>query len=145
MLLRASGERLGETPDLRAVNEGAKAASGVRCGAELLAFTDAVLSRDAVAIAAARAELRAALGPEAVVDAAGVVANFERMNRIADAIGIPLDLPAGAASLDVQQELGLRRFASASHTPEPTPLQRALRPIAKPLLRIGARLLGGRG
>ena len=38
----------------------------------------------------ARTEL-ASLGEEAVVEVAGIVSNFQRMNRIANGTGIPID------------------------------------------------------
>jgi hypothetical protein len=50
------------------------------------------------------------MGPEAVVDAAGVASNFERMVRIADATGIPLDERMEKASKDVREALDLERF-----------------------------------
>jgi hypothetical protein len=43
-----------------------------------------------------------------------VASNFERMTRIADATGIPLDAPAAALSADLRDTLGLDRFASAA-------------------------------
>jgi hypothetical protein len=50
------------------------------------------------------------MGPEAMVDAAGVASNFERMVRIADATGIPLDERMEKASKDVREALDLERF-----------------------------------
>lgn len=50
------------------------------------------------------------MGPEAMVDAAGVASNFERMVRIADATGIPLDERMAKASKDVREALELERF-----------------------------------
>lgn len=49
-----------------------------------------------------------ALGPRAMVDAAGVTSNFERMVRIADATGIELDdrLAQGSARVRAALELG---------------------------------------
>ena len=58
----------------------------------------------------------------ALVDAAAVVGNFERMVRIADGTGIPLDKPVAMVSADMREELGLdaksvaARFTSESHT-----------------------------
>ena len=46
----------------------------------------------------------------ALVDAAGVASNFERMVRIADATGIPLDARMAALSQDVRDTLHLERF-----------------------------------
>lgn len=42
-------------------------------------------------MAAAREQLSAALGPPAVVEAAGVFATFQRMDRLADAAGLRAD------------------------------------------------------
>ena len=47
--------------------------------------------------------------PEALVDAAGVASNFERMVRIADSTGIPLDERMAALSQAVRDELQLER------------------------------------
>ncbi len=50
------------------------------------------------------------MGSEAVVDAAGVASNFERMVRIADGTGIPLGESLAARSQSVREELDLERF-----------------------------------
>lgn len=52
-----------------------------------------------------------ALGPEAMIDAAGVASNFERMVRIADSTGIELGDLLEQASADVREALGLERPA----------------------------------
>lgn len=64
--------------------------SGVEHGAALLALVDASLRDDAAGRASARLAIESALGPAAVVAAAGVIADFELMNRIADATGLPV-------------------------------------------------------
>ena len=60
-------------------------------------------------LAQARADVTAALGPAAMVDAAGVASNFERMVRIADATGIELGDQLEQFSADVRATLGLER------------------------------------
>jgi hypothetical protein len=105
----------GAAVDLSAVNGDAADASGVAQGAELLAFTEAVMSGQGVA--AARVRLRAVLPPEGYVAAAGVIGAFNVVDRIADATGIPLDDMMLAMSGDVRAELGLARFGSAANTP----------------------------
>ena len=50
------------------------------------------------------------MGSAAMVDAAGVASNFERMVRIADATGIPLDARMQALSQEVRDVLDLERF-----------------------------------
>ena len=56
------------------------------------------------------------MGVQELVDAAGVVANFQRMVRIADGCGIPLDEFTRDATDDVREELGLHEYASAANT-----------------------------
>jgi len=58
------------------------------------------------------------LGDEAFVDVVATIAAFNVVDRIADATGIPLDPMMRAMSVDVRQELGLSRFASAANTPQ---------------------------
>ena len=104
--------------DLRAVNGEAPADSGVAHGAELLAFTDAVMHGDDAATTQARAALRAVLTPESYVAVAGIIAAFNVVDRIADSTGIPLDEMMVAMSGDVREELRLARFASSANTPQ---------------------------
>lgn len=90
--------------------------SGVPHGGVLTAFAEALVQGDEAALACARTRVAEALGPGGLADAAAVASNFERMNRIADATGIPLDAPVAALSSDLRDSLGLDRFASAAHT-----------------------------
>lgn len=83
-------------------------------GAELTEFAEALVMGDAEALARARVRLAAALGSDGLVDAAAVASNFERMNRIADATGIPLDAPVAALSADIRDTLALDHFGSAA-------------------------------
>lgn len=78
----------------------------------LLAFAEAMVGEDNTALAQARQAVVQALGPAAMVDAAGVASNFERMVRIADATGISLDDRMAAASKEVRETLHLERFAA---------------------------------
>ncbi|MEM7290925.1 MAG: alkylhydroperoxidase-related (seleno)protein, partial [Pseudomonadota bacterium] len=48
--------------------------------------------------------------------AAGVAANFQRMVRIADSIGIPIDDMTTELGQSVRDELELTRFHSAQNT-----------------------------
>lgn len=85
-------------------------------GPALTAFAEALVQGDEAALAEARGRVLQALGPAGLVDAAAVASNFERMVRIADATGIPLDTPMAALTADLRDRLGLDRFASAAHT-----------------------------
>ncbi len=146
MLLRASGELVGQAVDVHALTDPEAAAqSGVAHGDVLLRFAEAVLGRDDALLERARQQALDALGPDAFVDAAAVVGNFQRMVRIADGTGIPLDTPVNALSTDLQSEIGIDAYASAANTPPLETLARSLgrllRPVTMPLLRLVARTM----
>jgi hypothetical protein len=90
----------------------AAATSGVEHGAILIGFAEAMVGEDDAALARARQAVIEVLSPEAMVDAAGVASNFERMVRIADATGIPLDERMEVLSKEVRDKLHLERFAA---------------------------------
>ncbi len=116
MALRGSAQISGSQVDVHAITEGNTADSGVDHGAELVAFAEAVVGEDDAALERARKELLAAAGPDALVDAAAVAGNFQRMVRIADGAGIPLDGAFAEMSADLREELDLSRYASAVHS-----------------------------
>lgn len=117
-MLRVSAQTTNREVDLQGVNGDAeRAAVGVLFGTELMLFAEAVARRDQQALAGARNNLLEKAGAAVLVDAAGVAANFQRMVRIADAIGIPVDNMDAELGKSVRQELGLERFASARNTP----------------------------
>ena len=103
--------------DLHAVIESGRA-SGVEHGEVLVELADAVVGRDASAIAVARRRVIEAMGVGAMVDAAAVAANFERMVRIADGTGIPLGewLEARSRAVGVD-ELQLERMRAGGGEP----------------------------
>jgi hypothetical protein len=71
-------------------------------GAELLAFTTALVERDEASLDSARSALTSALGAAATARASAVAGNFEMMNRLLDATGVPASVDAAFAV-----ELGL--------------------------------------
>ena len=78
-------------------------------GAELSAFAEAIVSRDTIHITSTRAALVACAGDKAMVDAAGVASNFQRMVRIADSTGITLgDFEQPTSS--IRESLGINEF-----------------------------------
>jgi hypothetical protein len=94
---------------------------GVTDGALLTRFADAVHAAagragtdpdTAAALAAARAEVAGAVGPDGLVDAAAVCANFAMMVRIADGTGTPLDEGTVEVSTDLWAELDLDGLTS---------------------------------
>jgi hypothetical protein len=111
LLLRESGVNEQGTPELRAVLGDASDDAGVPHGQVLVRFAEAALGDDAVLLAAARAALLTALGPEALADAAAVVGLFNAIDRVADATGIPLEPEKAAASADLRAALAIDHFA----------------------------------
>ncbi len=109
-MARAGGEL-----DIRGIAD-REVASGIAEGELLLDFADALVRRDA-SLPEERARLVEKLGGAALVDASGIVANFQRMVRIADGTGIPLDEGMLEESRELSGTLGLGRFASAANTP----------------------------
>ena len=74
-------------------------------------FAEAVLGSDDGRLARARMKLTEALGTDALVDAAAVIANFNAIDRIADATGIPIDAERVESTADLRAELGINAFA----------------------------------
>lgn len=143
MMLRASIESEGGEGDVRAIIDSEAArTSGIPGAAALVAFVDATLGAEDDELAAARSRVRAELGSAALVDAAAVIGNFERMVRIADGTGIPLDAPVNVGSEGLRAQLGIDRFAAAARNAPVGALQRLIGRIAAPILR---RVLRRRG
>ena len=90
----------------------AAASSGVEHGSLLIAFAEALVGDDHAALPHARQAVIEALSPAALVDAAGVASNFERMVRIADATGIQLDARMEVLSQEVRDQLHLECFTA---------------------------------
>ena len=107
-MLRASSRTREESVDFAALMEG-DVESGIPHGTELVRFAEAVVAGGAAERGTARRALAGAMGAEALVDAAGVVSNFERMVRIADATGIPIG-DMTKEDLVLVRELGIERF-----------------------------------
>ena len=84
--------------------------SGVPHGRALLEYASAVVGRDDISLSHAREALRARMGDAGVADAAAVASNFERMVRIADAIGIELGDWMESFTEAVRTDLALDRL-----------------------------------
>lgn len=132
MMLRVSSEVEGNAANLASVIEGDATDSAVPAGDVLLRFAEVSLGDDAQEIAQARAAVSEALGDAAMVDAAGIIANFQRMVRIADSSGIPLDTPVAMMTQDIRADLGLNDFGAAGNTPELGFIQKLLGRILGP-------------
>ena len=135
-MLRLSADVTESDVDLRMINGDESALPrDIVHGASLLDFAEAFVSRDEKALTGARDRLLAEAGPAVVVDAAGVAANFQRMVRIADATGIPLDDTSAVLNYPIIKQLDLERFKSAENTPSGGLKRRVLSWIAAPLAR----------
>ncbi len=116
-MLRVSATTTETEIDLQIVNGSEDAATaGIAFAAELANFAESVAARDADGLERHRRELLDAAGSAVLVDAAGVAANFQRMVRIADSIGIPVDDMDSELGREVRSSLNLERFASAQNT-----------------------------
>jgi hypothetical protein len=113
LLLRESGVTQNENPDLRLVIGEGHEDGGVAHGRLLVRFAEAALGGGRDALATARSALLRAVGPAGLVDAAAVVGLFNAIDRVADAIGIPLEPEKAAASADFRTALGIDHFAVA--------------------------------
>ena len=144
-MLRASIETQGEEVDLRGLTDGKAAGeSSISGAAALVDFAEATLGGNADEIAVARDLVRSELGSEALVDAAAVIGNFERMVRIADGTGIPLDAAVNVATEEIRAELGIDAFASEERKSEVATWQRLMARAIDPLAKIGLRWQGRR-
>ena len=109
---------------------------GVKHGRELSAFARAVLGGDPDELHRARGEIRSLVGEAALVDAAAVIANFSMVDRVADAIGIPLDFEVDIATAKLRSELGIDALSTARNTPDSLmrrTFRALLRPFGRPL------------
>lgn len=143
-MLRASIEYSGADANLSGIVDGAKVGdAGIEHGERLTAFADAAVRDNDAELATARDALRAAAGSEIVVDAAAVVGNFERMVRIADGAGIPLDGMVDALTSDIRVELGLEDLESR-RLRKAGPLATLFRPVLRGVVNAGLRFAGWR-
>ncbi len=75
-----------------------------------------MIGTDRVRLDTARAALAQAQSPATVTGAAAIAGNFSKNDRIANAIGIPVDQRELEPTREVRAQLGLDDFASAQNT-----------------------------
>ncbi len=139
MMLRVSSTLNGEPADLHAVTgEPAQrrddGAGRVPAQDALLDLVEATLAPAPADLVEVRQRVVEALGDAALVEASAVIGNFERMTRIADGAGIPLDAPVAAMTADLREELGINTFGSADNTPEVGWLKRQVFRLLQPMM-----------
>ncbi len=110
-MLRGSGRHSGRDYRFEGVVEG-DGGSGVGHETELLAFADAAVSAGGD-LTVARSAFIARIGPEAMIDAAAVIAGFDAITRVADGTGIPLESPKAEASAGWRATLGIDAYWTA--------------------------------
>lgn len=98
--------------DLRIVT-GAADEVDIEHGALFAHFAEAAITGTVTQAAASRDALFRALGKDAVVDAAGVVALFNAINRVADAIGIQFEESKLDRTADLRDHLALDSMETA--------------------------------
>ncbi len=101
-MLRRSAETTNREAHLRAITDDS-VTSGIRGGRQLLAFADALVARDPAAVTTTGAALAGEVGDATAARAAAVCGNFQMMNRILDATGVPV--PPGRR--DLVAEIGI--------------------------------------
>lgn len=115
-MLRASMQQTDRDIDIQVINGEDDGVAQVPFANELTGFGEAVATFDEDKLSAARKVLLDAAGPEVLVDAAGVAGNFQRMVRIADSMGIPVDTMDNELQNQVREELDLYRFKSSENS-----------------------------
>ncbi len=88
----------------------AAADTGIENDAILIAFANAVVADDKAALQTARSQISDTMGEAALVDAAGVAAFFNGIDRIADATGTPVDPASDEATTEMRAALGIDKF-----------------------------------
>ena len=114
-MLRESGLVIEETYELRGLADPAVPIGVENCRA-LVGFTDALLGDDIPALDAARNALIGAMSEDALVGASIIAANFSKNDRIANAIGIPLEPDMVEQSEDFRDTLGINGYSSAANS-----------------------------
>jgi hypothetical protein len=113
-MLRASIEHTGADYNLDGVIGDGD--GGIPQGGLLIEFAEAAIGGDDARLSAAREQVLKTLGPEALVDAACIVATFNAIDRVADATGTPIDEERLEPTAEMREHLGIDRFPSAATT-----------------------------
>ena len=116
-MLRESINAEGQSIDLEGLADpNCKEIAGLKHSRTLIEYADVFMSRDAEKLALIGAKLEKEMGANKLVDASGVASNFQRMVRIADGSGIPVDPGSYDSKADLIEQLGLGEYESAKNT-----------------------------
>lgn len=91
-------------------------AIGFERGELALEFADAVSGTEQARLSRVQQRIIDLMGAPALFGAAAIAANFSRNDRIANAIGIPLEKEFVEQSVDFRETLGINTFRSAINT-----------------------------
>lgn len=111
--LRAGLEIENVPHDLSVILGDSESDGGIKDGKLLIEFAEAIVSRDAQSLSAARDKIVATMGLESLVDAAAVAGAFQGLDRIANGTGIPIEKAKARMTKDLREELGLNKFSTA--------------------------------
>ena len=109
-MLRESAKATNTEIDIKALTSDDVSDSGVANGGLLVGFTEAVLGNVETQLDVARQRLRNQFGDEGLVDASAVIANYNALDRVADATGIPLEAVKEANTAELRVILGINDF-----------------------------------
>lgn len=111
-MLSWSAQETGRTLDLAGIAD-PTVDPGIPAGRQLVTLGRAVVDRRSgrQALDAVAAEI----GDVAAFDAAAVAANFEVMNRVVDAVGLPVGQRSRETAHAIIEMLGLEAFSHARH------------------------------
>jgi hypothetical protein len=78
----------------------------------MIKFAEAVVGNDTDRLEGARKAILDTMGPDAVVDSAGVAALFNAIDRIADSTGAPLEADKAEMTEGLRAAIGIDAFAA---------------------------------
>jgi len=81
------------------------------------------------------------MGPDSLVDAAAVIGCFQRLNRMADGVGIALDEQMVIMTAGLRNKLGIDDYATAANTPELRGMKKFRAALMRPLESLMMRTM----
>ncbi len=113
-LLRESSRHSGNDIDFNAILGETDGDVGIPHADILVEFTEAVWGNDDTRLMTARKEIVGVMGEDALVDASGITATFNAIDRVADLTGIPLEDSKAEDTADLREELGINVFETGN-------------------------------
>ena len=113
-LLRESSRHSGNDIDFNAILGETDGDVGIPHADILVEFTEAVWGDDDTRLMTARKEIVGVMGEDALVDASGITATFNAIDRVADLTGIPLEDSKAEDTADLREELRINVFETGN-------------------------------